>query len=98
MLDFELTQQSESSILFEHPNVIEQWDHLVIDPPPFEEIKALRESLGITQKQAAFISGVVDRAQWAKYENGNRNPSKFTWTVFLLATKQHPTFDVEVKK
>lgn len=73
------------------------FENLIIEAPEHEYIKDLRLDLGLTAAQAAKLAGITDGSLWTKYENGNRQPNKQTWTVFLLATGQHPYFKLESK-
>jgi len=95
MIDSKAVHTLESHQLAYTDILVEGWENLLIDPPAPEEIKTLRESLGLTQSQAAYTVGITDRALWAKYESGIKTPSKFTWTTFLLLTKKHPIFTLE---
>lgn len=71
------------------------FDNLLIEVPSPEAIKDLRLDLGLTAAQAAKLTGLSDGALWTKYENGNRQPNKQTWTLFLIASGQHPNFKLD---
>lgn len=68
---------------------------LILEVPDADFIKAFRESLNISQPEAAKIAGLNDRAIWNKYERGERTPSKHTWTLFVLMAGQHPRFKID---
>lgn len=67
---------------------------LLLDVPEPDFIREFRESLNITQAEAAKIAGLNDKALWAKYEKGDRSPTKHTWTVFCLAVGKHPNYTI----
>lgn len=73
------------------------FENLIIEVPEPEYIKDLRIDLGLTQAQAAKLAGLTDDALWRKYENAKTKPNKQTWTLFLIAAGQHPTFKLEIK-
>lgn len=73
------------------------FENLLVDVPTPEHIKDLRLDLGLTAAQAAKLVGLTDGSLWTKYENGNRNPNKQTWTLFLIASGQHPSFRLDQK-
>lgn len=73
------------------------FENLLIEVPSPEHIKDLRLDLGLTAAQAAKLTGLSDGALWTKYENGNRQPNKQTWTLFLIASGSHPNFKLNVK-
>lgn len=80
-MDFEMAYKQSKALLLEVPE------------PDF--IREFRESLSITQTEAAKIAGLNDRALWNKYERGERAPSKHTWTLFCLAVGKHPSFKLD---
>lgn len=73
------------------------FENLIIEAPAPEFIKDLRLDLGLTQAQAAKLAGLTDDALWRKYENDKAKPNKQTWTLFLIASGQHPNFKLESK-
>lgn len=73
------------------------FENLLIDSPSPETIKDLRLDLGLTTAQAAKLAGLSDGSLWTKYENGSRQPTKQTWTLFLIASGQHPNFRLDRK-
>lgn len=73
------------------------FENLVIDIPSPEMIKDLRIDLGLTTAQCAKLTGLTDGALWRKYEAGTVKPNKQTWTLFLIASGQHPNFRIEGK-
>lgn len=46
----------------------------------------------LSQGAMAELLGLTGKSLISKYENGERNPSIQTWTIFLLSTNQHPFF------
>lgn len=82
-----------------HPII---WGGLPVEPPSAAEIAALRKELNVTQAKAAKLVGINERT-WQYYEyNGDndkrkKSPSPTTWGLFLLATGQHPIFEVIAK-
>ncbi len=73
------------------------FENFLIEAPEPVLIKDLRIDLGLTASQAAKLAGLSDGSLWTKYENGNRQPNKQTWTVFLMASGRHPSFKLESK-
>lgn len=73
------------------------FENLIIEAPTPEFIKDLRLDLGLTQAQCAKLAGLTDDALWRKYENDKAKPNKQTWTLFLIASGQHPNFKLESK-
>lgn len=73
------------------------FENLLIEVPAPEFIKDLRTDLGLSAAQCAKLTGLNDGAMWRKYENGSRSPNKQTWTLFLIASGQHPNFKIEMK-
>lgn len=71
------------------------FENLIIEAPEPEKIRFLRIDLGLTQAQAAKLVGLTDDALWRKYENGKAKPNKQTWTLFLIASGQHPNYKLE---
>jgi DNA-binding transcriptional regulator YiaG len=76
-------------------NMFNMSKDLILEVPDADFIKAFRESLNISQPEAAKIAGLNDRAIWNKYERGERTPSKHTWTLFVLMAGQHPRFKID---
>lgn len=73
------------------------FENFLIEAPEANLIKDLRLDLGLTAAQAAKLAGLSDGALWRKYEAGERQPNKQTWTVFLMASGQHPNFKLNAK-
>ena len=67
---------------------------LLLEPPTPEQILTLRTRLQLSQDECAKLCGISGRALWQKYEKGTYSPSAQTWTLFCLATGQHPRYDV----
>lgn len=65
---------------------------LHVDPPAPEQIKELRQRVG-TQAKCAKLCG-VNISNWQRFESGERRPHPTTWGMFLLATGQHPTYEI----
>lgn len=70
-------------------------NELLLEVPDPDFIKEFRESLNITQAQAAKLAGITDKALWNKYEKGDRSPSKHSWTLFCLMVGKHPRFKLD---
>lgn len=77
---------------------------LVIEPPSPEEIKKVRESVGLAQNQTSKLLGLHEK-QFGKYEStsaktkNRRTPSAHTWTLFLLMVNKHPFYKlIKLKK
>jgi len=73
------------------------FENFLIEAPEPSHIKDLRIDLGLTAAQAAKLAGLSDGSLWRKYEAGERQPNKQTWTVFLMASGQHPNFRLNTK-
>ncbi|QOW51635.1 helix-turn-helix transcriptional regulator (plasmid) [Acinetobacter sp. YH12138] len=73
------------------------FENFLISAPEANLIKDLRLDLGLTTAQAAKLAGLNDGALWRKYESGDRKPNQQTWTVFLMASGQHPNFKLNTK-
>ncbi len=73
------------------------FENFLIEAPEADHIKDLRMDLGLSAAQAAKLAGLSDGSLWRKYEAGERQPNKQTWTVFLMASGQHPNFKLNTK-
>lgn len=71
---------------------------MILSQPTREAVKAAREHAGQTQEQAAESAGLSARVRWTEYENGTRQMDATRWTLYLLATGQHPTFKLVRKR
>ena len=60
-----------------HPNRSRRHPHAAANPDP-AEIKAAREQVGLTQRQAAELIYMTERA-WIKYESGERRLHPQHW-------------------
>jgi hypothetical protein len=71
-------------------------DDLFAPQPEPAEVRALRDELGLTQAQAAREAGLeaAGQVRWAEYEKGTRRIDAARWTLFLLAVKRHPIFEL----
>lgn len=65
-----------------HRGGLVQWDR----PSP-STIRAVRESAGLTQEQAAALCGLGSKVRWSEYERGIEVPSYQTWALFLIVTE-----------
>jgi len=68
--------------------------YIPVSPPRPAEIKAMRLEHGLTQPQAAAISGVALQT-WKGYEadesnSNHRRPNSAVWGAFLLGIGVHP--------
>ena len=66
---------------------------LILPPTAGAERKQYRVNANkLKQDQMAMILGLTGKSLISRYEKGHKNPSVQTWTIFLLATNQHPFF------
>jgi DNA-binding transcriptional regulator YiaG len=65
----------------------------IVDPSPGDILSARRHA-GHSQSQAARIVGLGSGMRWSEYERGTRRPEAARWALYLLATGQHPGFDL----
>lgn len=75
----------------------EEHGFLVIDPPATGKgIRTYRNNAKLTQLEMAELMNLsTGKYLISNYENERKNPSKQGWTVFLLATNQHPFYKIE---
>ena len=71
--------------------------NLIQKKPTAEEVKALREKAGLSQGALAELIGLSNRQLISDYENDKKTPSAQTWTLMLLATNQHQSFELREK-
>lgn len=71
--------------------------NLVQSKPTPEQVKTLREKAGLSQGALAELIGLSNRQLIGDYENGKKLPNAQTWTLMLLATNQHPNFELREK-
>lgn len=71
--------------------------NLIQKKPTAEQVKALREKAGLSQGALAELIGLSNRQLIGDYENGKKLPNAQTWTLMLLATNQHPNFELREK-
>lgn len=64
---------------------------LLCPPPTPADIAQARATAGLTQTQAGALVGYTLRG-WQDAESGRRNISASAWSLFLLATGQHPGY------
>ena len=65
---------------------------VLIQPQPAPtELLAARTAAGLSQAEAAALCGLAAAMRWSEYERGVRTIDSARWTLFLLATGQHPT-------
>lgn len=57
------------------------------DRPTPDQIRASREAVGITQREAAGLVCVESRT-WQRWESGDRSMSPALWELFTLKTKE----------
>jgi transcriptional regulator with XRE-family HTH domain len=50
--------------------------------PTGDEIRAARETAGLTQEQAAELAMLGAQSRWAEYENGTRKIEPSRWALF----------------
>ncbi len=67
-----------------------------MNPPKPEQIKILRKTLGIKQKEAADLVHVTIRA-WQWWESGERAIPLAVWELFLIKVGFHPIYK-EIQK
>lgn len=58
--------------------------------PDHVEVRLAREHAGLSQRAASALIGFSRQATWADYEAGRKIMPGALWTLFLLATDQHP--------
>lgn len=56
--------------------------------PTPEEVKAARESAGLSQSQAAALVHRAHYQRWHEWESGRRNMPLDTWELFLIKAGQ----------
>ena len=71
--------------------------NLIQKKPTAEEVKALRLIAGLSGSQFAELISLSNRQLISDYENDRKTPSAQTWTLMLLATNQHPNFELREK-
>lgn len=62
-----------------------------LPPPTPDAVRALRESAGWTQAEAAAAVRLSSATKWSEYERGIRSPDKARWELALLRAGLHPT-------
>lgn len=61
-------------------------------------IKEARAASGLSQTQAAMLTGLSSGTAWSEYERGVRNMDPARWVMFLLATGQHPEWELRHRR
>ena len=61
------------------------------DAPTPEQICAAQARAGHSDEQAARAAQAGHRNTWYKWRTGERAMPAAAWTLYLLATDQHPT-------
>ena len=74
-----------------------QKPNLIQPKPTPEQVKALRLKAGLSGSQFAELIGLSNRQLISDYENDRKTPNAQTWTLMLLATNQHPNFELREK-
>ena len=74
-----------------------QKPNLIQPKPTPEQVKALRLKTGLSGSQFAELIGLSNRQLISDYENDRKTPNAQTWTLMLLATNQHPGFELREK-
>lgn len=74
-----------------------QKPNLIQPKPTPEQVKALRLKAGLSGSQFAELIGLSNRQLISDYENDRKTPNAQTWTLMLLATNQHPGFELREK-
>lgn len=59
---------------------------VAVSPTP-AEIRAARESLGLTQAKAAELAYLGAATRWAEYESGARKIDRARWALFRLRSR-----------
>lgn len=60
--------------------------------PSPQDIAAAQRAAGHSDEQAALACEAGHRNTWYKWRTGERSMPAAAWTLYLLATDQHPTF------
>ncbi len=76
---------------------------LILPTPSASDIKSARDNIsGLSQRNLSLLVGLHHK-MINKYESSSatsknmRSPSPHTWTMMLLATKQHPYYELILK-
>ncbi len=74
-------------------------DKVIILPPNGQGIQLMRKYAGLRQGKMAFLLSLMskdkpNRTLISKYETDYQSPSSQTWTLFLLITGLHPTYEI----
>lgn len=82
--------------LFEIRALIDYNQLLAIQPPSPSLFKEYRMSLEVNQLQFSTLTK-LNRNTVKAYDKGERSPTPQTWAIFLLATAQHPFYEIIYK-
>lgn len=69
---------------------------LSIQPPSLDDFRKYRQESGLTQLQFSKLMR-LNRNTVKDYDKGLKKPPASTWTLFLLATNQHPNYEIVFK-
>jgi DNA-binding transcriptional regulator YiaG len=69
---------------------------LAIEPPTPQHFKEVRQATGIKQLQLSKLLR-LNRNTVKEYDKGEKRIPVTTWTLFLLATAQHPYYEIILK-
>ena len=71
---------------------------IVAAPRDPERIAEARRAADLTQAEAAEAAGLGAGSRWSEIESGRVGISAARWTLFLLATGQHPTLRLVLRR
>lgn len=66
---------------------------LSMQPPSLDDFRKFRQESGLTQQQFSKLLN-LSRSTVKQYDKGEKRPPASTWTLFLLATNQHPNYEI----
>lgn len=69
---------------------------LAIEPPPPQQFKGARLNTGINQANFSKLMK-LNRNTVKDYDKAEKRIPTTTWTLFLLATAQHPNYEIILK-
>lgn len=71
---------------------------LIVPAPVGHKIKQKRKMAGLTQIEMADLLGLSGKTLISNYENSIKVPNLQNWTMFLLITCQHPSYQLSDAK
>lgn len=71
---------------------------LLLPAPTPDQVRAARHAAGHTQAQAAALMGYRSGLRVSKIELGTETCDTRSWTLYLLATGQHPAYAAVPRK